>query len=67
MFRFEVGAKILVRRYDWYDEDETIEVEILAKAPTQIKAKVLSDGWFRVGEIHWLSDKGWFPIGRSKN
>jgi len=65
MFRFEVGAKILIKRYDWAD-DKTIEVEILDKAPTRIKAKILSAGWFKVGEIHWLSDREWFPVGRSK-
>ena len=64
MFRYEVGAKILVKRFDWYD-DKSIEVEILGKAPMRIKAKVLSGSWFRIGDIHWLSSREWFSVSRS--
>ena len=32
MFRFEVGAKILIKRFDWGEREKTIEVEILDKA-----------------------------------
>ena len=66
MFRYEVGAKILVVRFDWDEVSKAIEVEILGKAPTRIKAKILSDGWFEVGEIHWLSDREWFSVSRSR-
>ena len=66
MFRYEIGAKILVRQWDWNEIGKTIEVEILEKAPTRIKARVLSDGWFKVGEVCWLSDKEWVSMGRSR-
>jgi len=65
MFRYEVGAKILVKRRDWDEVGKTIEVKVLNKAPNRIKVKVLSDGWFRVGEVHWLSNWEWFSVGRS--
>lgn len=64
MFRYEIGARVLVRRYDWDEIGKAIEVKILDKVPTFIKAEVLSDGWFRIGEVHWLSDKEWFSISR---
>lgn len=63
MFRFEVGARILVKRFPDTDS-EPIEVEILAKAPHMIKALILSDVWFARDSIHWLSAYDWFSLGR---
>jgi len=63
MFRYEIGAHILIRKAD-EPERESIEVKILAKAPNMIKAEIISDGWFRVGEIRWLHSDNWFPVGR---
>jgi len=61
MFRFEIGAKIIVKKSDGgYYHD----VEILAKYPNMIKAKILSDGWFKCGSIHWLNSDDWIPLGR---
>ena len=63
MFRFEVGAHILVKRRD-SPRYEAIEVEILAKSPGRIKAKICSDGWFSLDSIHWLDDSTWYAVGR---
>ncbi len=65
MFRFEVGTHILVRKADW-ELGKTIEVKILDKVPCKIKAEILTDGWFRVGEVHWLSDDEWIAMCRVK-
>ena len=63
MFRYEVGATILVRRHRNV-EHEPAHVKILAKSPNTIKVKVLSDGWFRIGEIRILTSGEWFSVGR---
>jgi len=65
MFRFEVGANILVRQAGW-DYERAIEVKILDKVPNRIKAEIVTDGWFKVGEVHWLSSDNWITIGRIK-
>ena len=65
MFRYEVGAIILVKNRERL-EYEPIEVEILAKAPNTIKVEILSGGWFRVGSIQILTNDKWFSIGRMK-
>lgn len=67
MFRYEIGAHILVKRFEGDATQEAIEVKILAKAPNQIKAEVLSDGWFSLGSIHWLSGGDWFSIARVRS
>jgi len=64
MFRFEAGARILIKRFESLDS-EPIEVEILAKAPKMIKVQVLCDGYFAKNSIRWLSSDNWFSIGRS--
>ncbi len=66
MFRFEVGAHILIKRAD-NPEHEPIEVEILGKAPNMIKALIETDGWFTRRSIHWLTSTEWFAIGRVKS
>jgi len=63
MFRYEVGATILVKQYDNTDY-EPIQVKILAKSPRTIKVEILSGNWFRVGDIHILTADRWFSIGR---
>ena len=63
MFRHKIGARILVERNEG---GEIIEVEILAKAPNAIKARVLSSGWFDVGKIYWLFAHKWSSRGRVK-
>jgi len=63
MFRYEIGAHILLKCRD-NPELEPIEVKILAKVPTRIKAEILSDGWFQRKSIHWLSDSNWFSVQR---
>ena len=65
MFRFEVGATILVGRFSNTDYEPT-EVEILAKAPGAIKVRVLSSGWFGVGDIRILTADTWFSLGRMR-
>lgn len=65
MWRFETGATILVKRHDNVEHEST-EVKILAKAPNIIKVEILSDGWFRRGEIRILSADDWFSMGRIK-
>ena len=65
MFRYEIGATILVKRYSNTDYEPT-EVKILAKAPNTIKAEILSDGWFKRGEIRILTSCDWFSVGRIK-
>jgi len=65
MFRYEVGAKILVRRRE-NPEHEPTQVEILAKAPNAIKVLVLSDGWFKRHEIRILTDEKWYSTNRMK-
>lgn len=64
MFRFEIGATILVKRHGRPD-DEPIEVKILAKGSNLIKAEILSDGWFARGSIHILTGAKWYPAGRT--
>jgi len=64
MFRFEVGANILLKKIG--EGGVVIEVEILAKAPWRIKALMEDDGWFRRHSIHWLSDDEWITLGRVK-
>ena len=63
MFRYEIGAKILVKRREDTDY-EPIQVEILAKARNTIKVKVLSGGWFPIGAITILTSYKWFSVGR---
>jgi len=63
MFRYEIGAHILVKRQGYLEHDP-IEVKIIARAPNMIKARIISDGWFKVGEIRWLTDSNWFSVGR---
>ena len=63
MFRFEVGATILVKQYD-NPSYAPIEVKILAKAPNAIKAEILTGGWFPQGVIRILTSDKWYPIGR---
>jgi len=65
MFRYEVGAKILVLNRE-NPECEPTQVEILAKAPNAIKVLVLSDGWFKRHDIRILTDDRWFSISRMK-
>jgi len=65
MFRFEIGANILIKSYKRPDYDP-LEVKILGKAPNKIKAEILSDGWFARGSIHILTGAEWYPIGRIK-
>jgi len=65
MFRYEVGAHILIRKAD-EPERGPIEVKILAKAPNMIKAEIISDGWFRVGETRWLHSDNWFSVSRAR-
>ena len=65
MFRYEVGATILVMRYE-NPEHEPTQVEILAKAPSTIKVLVLSDGWFKANDIRILTSDKWYSIGRMK-
>lgn len=65
MFRFEIGATILVKQYLRTD-CEPMEVKILSKAPNTIKVLVLSDGWFRLNSIHILTSNKWFSVGRMK-
>lgn len=65
MFRYEVGANILVKRHRRPD-DEPIEVKILAKGENLIKAEILSDGWFAIGAIRILTGDEWYSIGRIK-
>ena len=65
MFRYEVGATILVERYENPDY-EPMKVEILSKAPHMIEVKVLSGSWFSIGDIRILTDDVWFSIGRMK-
>ena len=63
MFRFEVGSHILIRKAG-RNYGQTIEVKILDKAPSRIKAEILTDGWFRIGGIYWLSDNEWIAMHR---
>ena len=65
MFRYEVGATILVKRYEAPDY-EPIEVEILSKAPNTIKVLILSDGWFARNAISILTSDKWYSVGRMK-
>ena len=65
MFRYEVGAKILVMRYE-NSEHEPTQVEILAKAPNAIKVCVLSDGWFKRHDIRILTNDKWYSISRMR-
>ena len=65
MFRYEVGARILVMRHE-NPEHEPTQVEILAKAPNAIKALVLSDGWFKRHDIRIMTDDKWYSICRMK-
>ena len=65
MFRYEIGATILVSKYSIEDHEPT-EVKILAKAPNTIKVEILSDGWFKRGDIRILSGDTWYAIGRIK-
>lgn len=64
MFRYEVGTRVLVRRCDWGINQESIEVEILDKEPANIKVMVLSGGWWKLGEIIWLSNPAWYILKR---
>ena len=50
---YRIGRRILVKRNDW--ESTLIEVEILEKAYGAVKVKVLSEGWWKLGELIWLS------------
>lgn len=61
MFRFEKGANIVVRKRG---STNCMEVKILAKAPNMIKVKVLSDGWFKRGNIEILTDGEWYVVSR---
>jgi len=63
MFRYEVGAKILVMKYE-SPEHEPTQVEVLAKAPNAIKVLVLSDGWFNRYDIRILASDKWYSISR---
>jgi len=65
MFRYEVGAKILVMRRE-HPEYEPTQVRILAKAPNAIKVEILSDGWFKRNDIRILTNDKWYSIGRIK-
>lgn len=53
LIRCKIGNIYLIWRVDW-DYGKVIEVEILAKADSQVKVRVISEGFFRVGEEHWL-------------
>lgn len=66
MFRYEVGATILIRRYDRSPGDEPVAVEILSKGPKVIRAMIMSDGdkYLSRGEIRILSSEEWCPICR---
>jgi len=66
MFRYEIGAEILVGRHDNLEHEPTL-VKILDKAPNTIKVEILSDGWFRRGEIRILTDDKWFTLKRMGN
>jgi len=66
MFRYEVGATILVKRYADTDS-EPIEVKILARGRNVIKVEVLSGGWFELGAIRILTNDVWYSIGRIKD
>ena len=61
MFRYEIGATILVKKYG---HTTPVHVKILAKAPNTIKVEVLDDSWFRKGQIQILTADDWFTIGR---
>lgn len=65
MFRYEVGATILVMQYDKPDYEPT-EVVILAKAPNAIKVEILSGGWYPLGSIRVLTNDKWYSVGRIK-
>ena len=65
MFRFEIGATILVKRFN-DTEYEPQEVKILAKAPNTIKVLTLTDGWFGVDKIRILTSDKWYSVGRIK-
>jgi len=65
MFRYEIGATVLVLKY-FIENQEPTEVKILAKAPNTIKVEILSDGWFKRGSIRILSGDVWYAIGRIK-
>lgn len=65
MFRYEIGAIILVKRYKGLD-CEPVEVKILAKGSNTIKVEVLSGGWFELGSIRILTGDKWYSVGRIK-
>lgn len=67
MFRFEVGARVLVRNYDWDVNHVSIEVCILEKIPNHIKVTVESEGWGQLGEVLWLDDLNWYVYRRVSN
>ena len=65
MFRYEIGARILVMKYESVEHEPT-QVEILSKASNVIKVRVLSDGWFKRYDIRILTSDKWYSIGRMK-
>jgi len=67
MFRFEVGARVLLKKYDWDYKDQAIEGEILDKAPNYIKVRILSGCWFSINSIHWIFDGAWYVVRRVGN
>ena len=63
MFRYEVGATILVKRRDDVSKDP-VSVQIIAKGTNTISVKVLDNNWFRMGSIQTLTSDNWFSVGR---
>ncbi len=66
---YKVGTHILVRRFDRSLSEEPIEVEILDKAVNATKVRVLSHGYYKIGEVVWLdtwyeSPTKWYAVGK---
>ncbi len=53
LIRTHIGNQYLVWKNDW-TYGRVIEVKVLAKAYNQVKAEVMSEGYFRIGAVVWL-------------
>jgi hypothetical protein len=52
LMRYKIGAHVLVKRVE---DSQLIEVEILSKSNVAVKVRVISTGYFRVGDERWLN------------